>query len=67
MTSARRGEGGFKNCLILRTNSTDRLREMRTRGRGGVKNLGIFADVLNVWSLSMLSLAIKSHYDQSQN
>ena len=34
MTSALRGEGGFKNYLILRTNSTDRLREMRTRGRG---------------------------------
>ena len=34
MTSAPRGEGGFKNCPILRTNSTDRLREMRTRGRG---------------------------------
>ena len=28
------GGGGFKNCSILRTNSTDRLREMRTRGRG---------------------------------
>ena len=34
MTSAPRGEGGFKNCLILRTNCTDRLREIRTRGRG---------------------------------
>ena len=30
------GGGGFKNWSILRTNSTDRLREMRTRGRGGV-------------------------------
>ena len=37
MTSAQRGEG-FKNCIILRTNSTDRLREMRTRGRGGLKS-----------------------------
>ena len=27
MTSALRGEEGFKNCQILRTNSTDRLRE----------------------------------------
>ena len=26
------GGEGFKNCPILRTNSTDRLREMRTRG-----------------------------------
>ena len=34
MTFARRGGGGFKNCQILRTNSTERLREMRTRGRG---------------------------------
>ena len=32
MTSARRGEGGLENWLILRTNNTDRLREMRTRG-----------------------------------
>ena len=40
MTSARRGGGGFKNCPILRTNSTDRLREMWvTGGRiGGSKN-----------------------------
>ena len=32
MTSALSGEGGLENWLILRTNSTDRLREMRTRG-----------------------------------
>ena len=38
MTSAWRGEGGFKNCPILRTDKTDRLREMRTRGRGGLKS-----------------------------
>ena len=34
MTSAQRGEGGFKNWPILRTDKTDRLREMRTRGGG---------------------------------
>ena len=28
------GEGGLRNIKILRTNSTDRLREMWTRGRG---------------------------------
>ena len=28
------GGGRFKNCPILRTDKTDRLREMRTRGRG---------------------------------
>ena len=32
------GGGGFKNCPILRTDKTDRLREMRTRGRGGLKS-----------------------------
>ena len=37
MTSALRGEGGLENWLILWTNSTDRLREMRTRG-GGLKS-----------------------------
>ena len=31
------GGGGLKNCPILRTNSSDRLREMRTRGRGESK------------------------------
>ena len=39
------GEGGFQNCQILRTNSTDRLREMRMRGGEGVQNLENFADV----------------------
>ena len=34
MTSARRGGGGFMNCPILRTTSSDWLREMRTRERG---------------------------------
>ena len=31
--------GGLKNCQLLRTNSTDRLREMRMKGGGrrGVK------------------------------
>ena len=35
MTSRSRGEGGFKNCPILRTNSTDRLHECATKGGGG--------------------------------
>ena len=39
------GEGGFKNCWILRTNSTDRLREMRMKGEG-VKKSKNFADVI---------------------
>ena len=33
-TSALRGEEGSENRLILRMNSTDKLREMRMRGRG---------------------------------
>ena len=45
MTSAQRGEGGFKNCPILRTNSSDRLHEMLMRERG-VKNPRNFADVI---------------------
>ena len=32
MTSALRGRGVFENALILRTRSTDRLRELRTKG-----------------------------------
>ena len=37
MTSRPHGGGeGLKNWLILRTNSTDRMREMWMRGRGGV-------------------------------
>ena len=49
-TSALRG-GGVKNRPILRTNSTDRLREMRTKGGRGVKNPEIYANVLNGSSL----------------
>ena len=40
------GGGGLRNLPILRTNSTDRLREMRTRGREGVQISQNFADVL---------------------
>ena len=40
------GEGGLKNCLILRTKSTDRLREMRIKGGRGVKNPKNVADVI---------------------
>ena len=38
MTSALRGEGGLENWLILRMNSTDRLREMQTKGGLGLKS-----------------------------
>ena len=38
MTSALRGEGRLENWLILRTSSTDRLREMWTKGGGGIKS-----------------------------
>ena len=39
MTSTLRGERGLENWLILWTNSTDRLREMWTKGeRGGIKS-----------------------------
>ena len=30
-------EGELKNCPILRTSNTDRLREMQTRAEGGSK------------------------------
>ena len=40
------GGRGLKNLQILWTNSTDRLREMRTREREGVQKSLIFADVL---------------------
>ena len=49
MTSALRGGGGLENRLNLRTNSADRLREMRTKGGGGGLNYKIFADVINGW------------------
>ena len=35
MTSALRAGGGLENWLILQTNSTDKLREMQTKGGGG--------------------------------
>ena len=39
--------GGSKNCSILGTNSTDRLREMQMKGGGGgVKKSENIADVL---------------------
>ena len=34
MTYALRGEGGLEKRLILRTNSTDRLHEIQTKGEG---------------------------------
>ena len=48
------GGGGLRNLEILRTNKTDRLREMRTRGREGVQNPENFADILYEWSLVQL-------------
>ena len=46
--------GWVENALILRTNSTDRLRELWTKGGGaGVKKARNFADVKNGWSLSI--------------
>ena len=44
------GGGGLINLQTLGTNITERLREMRTRGREGVKNPKIFADILYQWS-----------------
>ena len=46
-TYALRGEGGLKKLLISAYDKTDRLREMRMRGREGVKNFKNFAYVLN--------------------
>ena len=46
-TYALRGGGGLKKLLISAYDKTDRLREMRTRGREGVKNPENFAYVLN--------------------
>ena len=45
------GEGGFKNCPILRTNSTDRLRECVTKGGRGSRNVKNYRDVIYGWSL----------------
>ena len=42
-----RGEGGLKKLLISAYDKTDRLHEMRTRGREVVKNPKKFAYVLN--------------------
>ena len=42
-----RGGGGLKKLLISAYDKTDRLREMRTKGREGVKNPENFAYVLN--------------------
>ena len=42
-----RGEGGLKKLLISAYDRTDRLREMCTWGREGVKNFENFAYVLN--------------------
>ena len=48
--------GWSRNLQILRTNSTDRLREMRTRGREGVQNPENITDVLHEWSLTYFRL-----------
>ena len=39
----------MRNILILQMNSTDRLREMRTRGREGVQKSQKFLDVICDW------------------
>ena len=52
-----RTEGGLRIARFW-TNSTDRLREMRTKGGGGVENPKNFADVPYVWSLVTSVLAI---------
>ena len=44
------GGGGLRNLENLRKNSTDRLREMRTKGRRGKKSRKCCADVLYEWS-----------------
>ena len=53
---AERGGGGLKNCPNLRmtvqNDSTDRLREMRTKGREGVQNPENFANIINGCSLT---------------
>ena len=51
MTSRSRGGGGFKNCPILRTNSTDRLRECMMKGGRGSRNVKNLRDVIYGWSL----------------
>ena len=43
------GGGGFGNCQIMWTNSTDRLREMRTKGEGGPKSQNLCGRTL--WKL----------------
>ena len=48
----RGGEGGLMKWPIFAYNKRDRLREMRTRGREGVKNPENFAYVLNGSPLS---------------
>ena len=48
--------GGLRNLQILRTNSTDRMLEMRIRGREGVQNPENYADILYEWSLRLQRL-----------
>ena len=68
MTSVQTGDGGFKNCPILRTNITDRMREMWIKG-GGVgfssvlmdrefKKSENFVDIISEWPISEL------HYNE---
>ena len=53
-TYALRGEGGLKKLLISAYDSTDRLGEMCTRGREGVKNPENFAYILNGSPLNII-------------
>ena len=66
MMSARRGGGGFKNCPILRTNSTDRLREMRMKGGGGSKNPKILRTSFKYGPQNALNLRIQAGYFSSR-
>ena len=52
ITFAPRREGGLKEVANFANDSTDRLREMRTRGGEGVQNPENLAYVLNGCSLT---------------
>ena len=55
LRSHRGGEGGLKEVANFANDSTDRLREMRTRGGEGVQNPGNFANVINGCPLTKIT------------
>ena len=66
-TYALRGEGrGLKKLLISAYDSTDRLREMRSRGREGAKNPENFAHLLNGSPLRQLFLINSRNVSQDR-